>query len=145
MTPAGKKQLGIDEGSEAYLYDDATGERIVPGYTVSGNPTIGKGRDLVANPLSPAEIDFLFANDVTTATAFVIRNFPWFGQLSPARQDVMVNLAFNLQKRLFGFTHFLAAMEKGDWIEAAAQLKDSEAYKRGPARFERLMKAILGR
>lgn len=40
-------QLERQESYRRFVYDDATGQEIVPGYTVQGNPTIGYGRDLM--------------------------------------------------------------------------------------------------
>ena len=45
-------QLQSQESYRRFVYDDATGREIVPGYTVQGNPTICYGRNLIAQGIS---------------------------------------------------------------------------------------------
>ncbi len=54
------------------------------------------------------------------------RLYPWIRELSPERQDVIVNMAFNLGiSGLMKFKKMWAAIEVGEWNKAAAEMLDS--------------------
>jgi len=119
-------QLEREEDKRSRLYDDATGKDIVPGTLVVGNPSIGVGRNLIANPLSPAEIAFLLANDVRR-TRESLMGFVWFAKLDEVRQDALANAAFNMgTNNLLHFPHMIAALAQDppDFAEAGRQLDD---------------------
>lgn len=78
------------------VYDDATGTPIRPGSTVQGHPTIGIGRALDTNGITAGEAEALFASDVARAEAGCAAVLPWWGRLDPVRQDVLVDMAFQL-------------------------------------------------
>ena len=55
-------------------------------------------------------------------------------------QEILVNMMFNLGRpRLSKFKKMKAALEKGDWKEAAKEGRDSKWYKQVTKRAERLM------
>jgi lysozyme len=114
------------EGTRLVVYDDATGKPIVPGYTVVGHPTIGKGRCLDTKGISRAEAEHLFDNDIASAIKGA-HSFHFFPQLDEVRQEALVELVFNLGVGgVKGFRRMLAALERRNFAEAAAELLDSD-------------------
>jgi lysozyme len=64
-------------------------------------------------------------------------------RLSPLRQEVLINLAFNLGlPRLKAFRKMNAAIRAEDWTEAAAQMLDSKAARQTGGRYQRLAQAF---
>ena len=143
MTPVGLKQLISDEGVRLTVYDDATGLPIVPGTRVIGHPTIGIGRALDVRGITAAETAYLLNNDMLDFTKSLLATYPWFARLTPTRQDVLTNMAFNLGPTGFaGFRKMLAALVAGDYFKAAEEILDSKAARQLPARYERLANAM---
>ncbi len=58
------KQLIPEEGERDFVYDDATGTVLRAGSHVSGNPTIGIGRNLAGRGMTGAEITNACQNDI---------------------------------------------------------------------------------
>lgn len=106
------------EGVMYYVYDDHL-----------GYATIGVGRCIEKNVglgLSHDEIEYLLQNDVKRCIEELDSNFPWYRNLCEARRDAMINLCFNLGlPRLKKFVKALAAMEAGNYEEAAVEFLDS--------------------
>lgn len=122
------EQLKLHEDERLWLYDDATGKRIVKGYTLVGNPSIGIGRNLV-NPISREESQFLLNSDIDIARKSA-EMLPWYSRLNDVRQNVIVELIFNMGALKFSsFRDFQAAMANQDWNSAAAELLDSKWQK----------------
>ncbi len=122
MMVAQRDELADDEGRRGKVYDDATGRLIVPGSHVIGHPSIGVGRALDVHGLDDTEIDFLFTADVY-ATERELGKLVWWQRLTPVRQGVIVNMAFNMGVGgLLGFRHMIAAIERGDYEAAALEM-----------------------
>lgn len=103
-----KLQLMRHEGVRLTVYQDALGIE-----------TIGVGRNLRDKGLSTDEALFLLENDIDECVGDCLR-FPWFADLDPVRQRVVVDMRFNLgPSRLRGFKNTLAAIGRRDF-EAAA-------------------------
>jgi lysozyme len=106
------------EGMKHFVYDDHL-----------GYATIGVGRCIEKNVglgLSHDEIEYLLQNDVNRCIQELDSNFTWYRNLSEARRDAMINLCFNLGlPRLKKFVKALAAMEAGNYEEAAVEFLDS--------------------
>lgn len=109
------EQLARDEGTRSFPYLDTVGKI-----------TIGVGRNLTDAGLSPEEIAFLLKNDVDRVRNQLTSRLPYFSALDPARQDVLVNMSFNLG---FGglekFPLMLSAIAKGNWDEASDEMLGS--------------------
>lgn len=132
-------QLDRDEAIRLFPYDDATGATLSPGMTLKGNITIGTGRNLTGNGISDAERILLRTNDINAAQSAVHNALPWTVGLDLVRYSVLLNMAFNMGiQRLLGFKNMLAALKVGDYKTAAAQLEQSEAATKAPARYTRL-------
>lgn len=72
------------------------------------------------------EAMMMLLNDIHRCRMEVARSFKWITNLNAARQDVLINMCFNLGiTRLKTFQKALAAMEAGDWDTAADEMLDS--------------------
>ncbi len=138
--------IGGEEGYRFYCYDDKNGKPVVKGYTLEGNPTIGWGRLLTKESgITKEEGNFLRQGDILRRRAALSEAFPWFESLSDGRKAVLVCMAYNIGvDGLKGFHLMIAAIEKGDFLEAAAQIQDSHwAKDQLPARAERAAKMMF--
>lgn len=127
-----KKQLETDELRSKKIYTDTVGK-------ISG----GIGRNLTDRGFSDDEIDLMYANDIKLAEKDARSLVPGFDQLNDVRQEVVMNLSFNLgYSRLAGFRKFLAAINSSDFSEAADELKDSKWYGQVRGRGVRLVAAM---
>jgi lysozyme len=109
-----EEELTFDEGRESKMYTDSR-----------GYSTVGVGHNM-SIPQSDQTIDALFATDIAGAEASLDATWPWWRQLSPVRQRVMLNMMFNLgHAGLAKFPLFLTAMRDGQWTEAGLQLSTS--------------------
>lgn len=108
-------QLRRHEGFEGKPYKDTVGKL-----------TIGYGRNLDDVGINRVEGELLLANDVAKVLAQAERTFPWFKNVSPARQNVILNMIFNLGLEKFKlFRQTLAAMESGNADLAAERMLNS--------------------
>lgn len=127
-----QSQLSIDEGNKSSPYTDTVGKL-----------TIGVGRNLTDRGLSADEVNYLLSNDIHIATQDAKKLVPGFDKLDDVRQEVLVNMAFNLGiARLSGFKKFLAAVNAGDFTRASVEMLDSVWAKQVGARAIRLSSAM---
>lgn len=131
MTPEGRALLFQQEGYRQRVYLDSLGVQ-----------SIGIGRNLRDVGVSRLEAEYLADNDIAQATLELTRNLNFFTRLDPVRQDVLVNLWFNMSSRLLGFKKMLSAMSIGDWTSAGDELVNSAADHQEPARIEALSNII---
>jgi lysozyme len=91
-----------------------------------GVPTIGYGRNLKDVGVSEMEAEIMLQADIYRAIEGAVKVVPSFSTLTDARQEVLVEMAFNLgASRLAGFVKTLQLIEEGDWEGAAAEMLDS--------------------
>lgn len=110
-----KDQLVRHEGLRAFPYRDAV-EKL----------TIGVGRNLDDVGISRDEALYLLDNDISKARQNVLNAFPWASDIDGVRQDVLVNMCFNMGLgRLRGFMKMLDALRINDWQRAAREMLDS--------------------
>ena len=106
------------EGVETHAYECS-----------EGKVTVGVGRNIDqagGMGLSDDEIDYLLQNDVERVVKELAAEYPWFNDLDDVRRDAMVDISFNLgATRLRLFKRALAAMETGNYKEAATEFLDS--------------------
>lgn len=108
-------QLRRDEGVRNFPYTDTVGKL-----------TIGVGRNLTDVGLSDEEIDILLRADINKVILQLNTKLPWYQNLDPVRQGVVINMAFNMGFRsLEGFPLFLRAMAQGNWDVASDEMLDS--------------------
>ena len=134
-------QLKIDEGVEYEIYEDHL-----------GLPTFGVGHLIlesdeehgkpVGTPVDEERVRECFERDLDTAIGEcgTLYGEGAFGDLPDEVQQILVNMMFNMGRpRLSGFKKFNAAIEAGDWTEAAKEGRDSRWYNQVSNRAERLM------
>lgn len=124
-------------------------------YCPAGKLTIGIGRNLDDNPLTPEEIAYighncrgkcitneqaayLCRNNIAQVKLELDRNMPWWRDLSPDRQFVMIDLCFNMGiKTLLTFKRTLSSIADGYYIRAGEQLMQSKYAKQVGVRARR--------
>ena len=140
-----KRQLIVDEGKREAPYKDTVGVW-----------TIGIGRNMqrgltgqefvslaLLEPLSEAQIDYLFRRDFETHLVETRVLFPLLDSYSPARQEALVNMVFNMGAPKLGkFAKMRAAIDADDWATAADEAMDSVWYVQVGARGERIVHAL---
>lgn len=143
-------ELETDEGtgpmlnSRFIVYDDATGQPIVPGYAVKGHPTIGYGIALDVRGISLAEALFLLHDGETDFWNQIIAALPWAVSLDPIRQCALLSMAYNLGvPGLLGFHNALSCMQASDWAGVLAALKASEWWEQVGQRAVRIGQMFL--
>lgn len=121
--PALRRFIRHHEGMNQKVYLDS-----------EGISTIGIGRNLSGKGLSMKEVFYLFNNDTAEAMQ-AAHTYPWFAELSEARQAAVVSLIFQLGE--LGFSKFkltIAALEAGQYEIAAQELLDSRFARQTPHR-----------
>jgi lysozyme len=99
--------------------------------------TVGVGRNLEANPLSDAAIDFLLDEDIAAVEAQLDKHLSWWREHDEVRRAVLIDLAFNMGiNGLLGFKNTLAAFRAKNYEAAASGLEKSKWFSqvgnRGP-------------
>ncbi|QXZ11674.1 glycoside hydrolase family protein [Pseudomonas sp. AO-1] len=126
------KQLGVDEGRKRRIYRDTVGKW-----------TVGVGRNIEDRGLRDDEIDLMLSNDIDEALGTARALLPNFDKLDEVRQEVVVNMAFNLgMTRLGGFRKFLAALNAFNYARAADEMESSMWFKQVGDRARRLVYAM---
>lgn len=129
-------ELRRDEKEVLYVYDDSL-----------GYATIGVGHCVDhrnGGAISPAASQFILEEDIANAIADLNNALPWWEQLDPIRQRVLVNMCFNLGiVKLQRFVKFLAAMRVGNWAVAAKEMQNSVWWGQVGARAVRLQQMVL--
>ncbi len=126
------KQLEVDEGRRRRLYKDSVGKW-----------SAGVGRNLDDRGLRDDEIDLMLSNDIDEAIDIARSVVPIFDKLDDVRQEVIINMAFNMgAPRLAGFKQFIAALMRFDFHRATAEMMDSKWYEQVGARGKRLAYAM---
>jgi lysozyme len=119
------------------------GLRLEPYRCSEGKLTIGIGRNLDNNGISEDEAKYMMWNDVFECEE-KLRKFSWFESLSDIRQEILINLHFNIGHTSFlKFKKMIWALENGDYTGAATEMKDSRWYNQVGIRAEQLVKAML--
>lgn len=126
------KQLENDEGKRQRMYLDTVGKW-----------TGGVGRNLSDRAFSEDEIQLMLSNDIDLAVKDARQLVPGFDQLDDVRQEVLINMAFNLgYTRLAQFRKFLAAVNASEFAEASLEMLDSKWAKQVGVRAQQLSKAM---
>jgi lysozyme len=108
----------------------------------AGKLTIGVGRNLDDVGISRDEAMLLLDNDIARVEADA-RKHHWFGGLDAARQEVVLNMIFNLGATSFAkFYQTIAAIAAADYAGAADRMRKSLWARQVGARAERLAKQM---
>ena len=126
-----QKRLMLHEGCVDHIY-------ICP----AGYKTIGIGRNLETNPLTPKEKEvvgditgkitlksalYLLQNDVKRCERQLDNNISFLHQLDDERQYALLDMCFNMGiKKLLGFKRMLNAMLIGDYRGASKECLNSK-------------------
>ena len=126
-----RMMLLADEGLRLHAYQDSLGYW-----------TIGVGRLIdrrAGGGISNTEALYLLENDINACVRDLVAAFPWFVDLDPVRQVVLVNMRFNLGlTKLRGFKNTLAAIAEGRYATAAHGMRQSLWAKQVKGRATRL-------
>ncbi|CBW74474.1 Lysozyme (EC 3.2.1.17) [Mycetohabitans rhizoxinica HKI 454] len=114
------------------------GRRLKPYLDTAGKTTIGVGRNLTDVGISEGECSLLLENDVMRSIMWLDRHLPWWRSLDAVRQRVIINMAFNMGRKLLTFANTLAAMQRGDYEAAANGMLASKWATQVGARAQRL-------
>ena len=141
-----KRELIRDEGRRLKPYRDSEGNwTIGVGHLLVGNelvhyvdPVTGKAR----RTLSEAECGVMLVGDICDAEVRLTFLLPAWRGVDAVRQRALLNLSFNLGRRLARFVDFLHAVEREDWPKAAAELRDSRWWNQVKSRGPRIAHMI---
>lgn len=125
------EQLRRDEGWAKVAYQDSVGVW-----------TVGCGHNLRV-PISNRAIAVIRDDDLAVAEEAVDRLGTWVADLDPIRRGVLVNMAFNLGGAgLYGFRLMLAAVQRGEYADAAREMLNSKWARQVHGRAERLARQM---
>jgi lysozyme len=142
------QELRADEGEKLRAYRDhlgywtiGVGHLIDPARGANPAPFGADLRTGGGGTITPAQSAQLLAQDIDAKAAELDRRAPWWRGLSENRQRVVLNMAFQLGvSGVLAFRKAVAAMQVGDYDEAAFQMADSSwANTQTPARAARLI------
>lgn len=102
------------------------GLRLKPYRDTGGFLTIGIGRNLDGKGLSYIEAYALCANDIAEVEAQLTKAFSWFKDLSPTRQDVLIDMTFMGIGKVMQFHGMIAALTAKNYRAAAKEMLDSK-------------------
>lgn len=110
-----KKQLELHEGRKQKPYK-----------CTSGYLTVGVGRNIEQNGLRDSEINLMLENDINETYQELCDKWPKILLLDDVRQNVLVNMAFNLGvPRIMKFIKMFNALSLADYERAANEMLDS--------------------
>ena len=136
MHPYWIGKLDEEEGTRLHVYDDKTGEAVVPGHVMQGHPTIGQGRALDVQGITANESLMLLGNDLERIEKQCTNAFPKFGELTPGRQFVLTTMAYNMGwEGMLSFHVMLADVWAGNYAAAGIALMSSEVARQLPSRY----------
>jgi len=102
------------------------GIRLKPYLCTAGKLTVGVGRNLEDNGITYEEAVMMLGNDINRCDKELRENFAWFEGLDWTRQNVLIDMCFNLGiNRLKKFRKTLALIEKGDYLTASEEMLNS--------------------
>lgn len=111
------------------------GLKLKPYRCTSGKLTIGVGRNLEDRGITKSEAMYLLSNDIADVIHQLKEKLPVFNVLDQTRQDVLVDMAFNMGVGgLLEFKNTLASIEKGHYRKASKQMLQSKWAKQVPNR-----------
>ena len=145
------KQMAKDSSSDMRerskdVIKEAEGYRRHPYYCTGDPPrlTVGFGRNLEQVGINEEEAAVLFDHDFARAENIVARE-AWWDAASDQQRYAQLEMVFILGER--GWRRFLrmhAALERGDWMQAAAEILDSKMHRQLRRRTERIAEWTSG-
>lgn len=101
------------------------GLRLKPYVDTVGKVTIGVGHNLTDNGLPRHMVMELLAMGIDNTLA-LLTPLTWYQGLDEVRQEVIMNMTFNLMGKILEFKAMIAAIKLGDWDEAANSILNSK-------------------
>lgn len=152
-----KRQLIHDEGLRLKPYKDSKGIwTILVGHNMEAKPLSLDMQRRLAEDGALVEMDAIIVlhDDITEHCILLDKYLPWWStKLDDARQNALVNMAFNLgvgpsdeqpDGKILQFKNSLALLERGEYEKAAANFAMSAWYKQVGQRAVRLVAIIKG-
>ena len=120
-----KKRLTVEEGERLVAYLDSLGILTVGvGHNCVDEPVPGVTKP--GDAITKEESQRLLDHDIDQAVADLDGALPWWSQLDDARQNVLLDMCFNMGlKTLLTFKYTLALIEEGNYGGAAAAMSKS--------------------
>lgn len=134
------KELERDEGRVLHAYQDSLGY-----WTIGIGRLIDKRK---GGGITNEEADYLKLNDIARFKAELDRAAPWWRDLDPVRQRVILNMTFNLgvgwitPRHEKAWPNTVAMIRAGNWTGAATGMRSSLWAKQVGARAERLARMM---
>jgi lysozyme len=120
------------------------GIRLKPYVCPMGKLTIGIGRNLEDNGITELEAFMFLESDLSIVEDQVRTMFLWFKDLDSIRQDVVLNMVFNMGLRRFlGFKNFIHGIEIKDYNLASKEMLNSRWAKQVGDRSIELSKMMM--
>lgn len=108
-----------------------------------GKLTIGWGYNIDDKGLPEDIVQILLDRTIKEAKTDLFKALPWTFQLDEVRQEVLINMCFNMGiPSLLEFKNMLAAIQKGDYKDAAQHGLSSKWHTDTGNRAEYLMKIL---
>lgn len=119
------------------------GLRLQPYVDTVGKVTIGVGRNLTDVGVSHDEAMILLDNDIAHAERDLDRALPWWRDLDPVRQSVLIDMAFNMGlPTLLTFRSTLTDVREGHYRDAAQGMRNSLWHRQVGQRAENLARMM---
>lgn len=133
-----KKQIEFEEGRRLQKYKCTAGHwTIGVGHNLDARPFYN--REKIPDVIDDALCDAIFDDDLSRTINDLADLWSGFQLLSGARQDAVVNMAFQMGVGgVMKFKRMLDAMAKCDWHKAADEALNSQWARQTPARAERV-------
>lgn len=130
-----RNDLRSDEGFRPYAYIDTTGNTTVGyGFNIQKGKAVG---------LPKAVAEFWLSYNIGELNEALIDDYPWFRNMSSARCNVVLEMAYQLGlEGLAKFKHMIACLSNADYKGAARECRNSKAYGQATDRWERHAKAL---
>ena len=138
------EQLAEDEGIVLEIYNDHLGYATFGiGHLITkDDPEHGQE---VGTPVSEERVRECFDKDIEIADneCVGLYGFELWSDLPQEVREILINMMFNMGRpRLSKFKKMNAWVEQRNWINAAAEGRDSRWYQQVPNRAERLMNRL---
>ena len=137
-----RARLEEDEGYRDELYRDTTGH-LTYGFGHKVLPSEPEYNQPVGTPVPREKSEGAFRADMEEAVGHARAVIPDFDDLPTNAQVATASMAYQMGRQgLAGFEQFRAALQGGDYREAAREMLDSEWAKQTPARARRLAQMV---
>ncbi|HET8706063.1 MAG TPA: glycoside hydrolase family protein [Pseudomonadales bacterium] len=114
------EELATDEGKVLHTYLDSLGF-----LTIGIGHLVADDEFEEGDTITEEQCFEIFKKDVQTAIFRLGKVYPHYSNLTDARQRALINMTFNMGMKLANFKMMLAALDAGNYDEAANQMLNS--------------------